>query len=230
MASKQRTQMVADNGPKTNEAVRSVLSLLLVIHLFCIFMAVGTVLPTAPLHRRLVYILAPYVQLLNFDVDSTPYYLTHNTNLDVDHRIELLPRGADRSVADNWAVLPDVGFRGGERYRRFQRLAHVMAYFTQTDQEAIPAIIAKAVVQSYLSHTGAAPAYVRCRGHLPIERDWVTRGTAAQRDPNDEMHFTVVYGALVTVTDGEVDVTADASASEVASPATDPTSADSPSQ
>ncbi len=83
------------SGEKTGEVARSLVSLLLVVHLSCVGVALAANQSPSPLQERLVEVLAPYLQLLNLDLNFTPYYLTHETSLDTDHRIEVLPSGTD---------------------------------------------------------------------------------------------------------------------------------------
>src|SRR5438094_9442733 len=79
--------------------LRSVLSLLICIHLFCVAVVLASNSPgnfrRSPLQGRLVSIFAAYTRLLHFDPEFTPYYYTLGRPLDDDTRlvIELYPSG-----------------------------------------------------------------------------------------------------------------------------------------
>ena len=81
--------------PAGEPSSRPFISLLLFIHLFCVFVAMSSNLSRSGLQDRLLRVLSPYTQLLGFDLNYTPYHFTHNLPLDVDHRVELLAAGRD---------------------------------------------------------------------------------------------------------------------------------------
>ena len=104
----------SEHGPM-NPTVQLGVSLFVIVHLFFVFAALASnVAPRSELQRRLLVKFAFYTQLLNLDLDFTPYHLTHATEQDVDHRLEVLMEG-DPDVDENWLVLPDAGVRIGER-------------------------------------------------------------------------------------------------------------------
>lgn len=207
-----------------SDGVRSILSLLLIIHLFCALVGVCYVAqPSSPLHRRLLTFFGPYIELFNFDVDATPYYQTSYVDPGeefaefVDEsagsRIEILPVGKDEADSQQWVSYPDVGFRGGERYKRYQRLARRVTEFD--DDERLTALVASGFGTSFLFETDTEPYKIRCRNHRPVRREWLSRGSAEQRDASEEMHFLTVYQATAVVSgDGVVEVVRDSQPQE----------------
>ncbi len=206
------------------DTARSVITLLLILHLFCIFIALSASVLASPLQLRILAVLRPYVRTLNFEIPYAQYHLTHATPLDVDHRIELLPQGASADNPDNWYVLPDVGFRGFDRYKRYQRLGKRMAILEQLSQNgaqdmgAALSEIARGV-SAHFVHTGQfTPAQLRCRQHFLQAIDMIEGGTEEQRNPNSDVYFQVPYAANVIVHNGQVSVIKIEQAREVAQP------------
>lgn len=210
-----------------SQHVRSFLSLFAIIHLFAVFVGVTCIYaPPSALHGRLLHLTAPYIQLLNFDVDYTPYFLTHysdpgeaqfaqQADPSADSRIEILPDGEEANVDENWIVFPDAGFAGGERYKRYQRLAKQVA--NNADSDTLPASITSGVGTAFYHETGLVPYRIRCRTHRAQRREWVNAGTPEQRDPNSAMYFFAVYQATGTVgDDGIVEVVPDVAPGQAA--------------
>ena len=93
-----------------------------------------------------------------------PYYLTHATEEDVDHRIEVLLQGSDPADEDAWLVLPPAGSHGSDRYRRYQHLANVMS--AVSDDEGAVARIAQSIGAHFAGQRNITPQQVRCRKHM----------------------------------------------------------------
>lgn len=175
------------------ETMRSVLSLALFIHLFIVALCLSASYTPSSLQQRLGSIFRPYTELLHLRIQGEALYLTHATQLDVDHRLEVLPAGADPAVTDSWQSIAR-GSRGGERYTRYQRLADAMAYF-QEDEE-VTATIAAGVARNYAAQ-GEPIDQIRCRQHKLQSWDAIDSTVAGVRDPNDPMYFADIYEANV---------------------------------
>jgi hypothetical protein len=187
-------------GRTDSPAWRNVVSLLLFAHLFFVFVALGSNYARSGLTDSLLNRFAVYCRLFNFDLDFTPYHLTHGTDADVDHRIEVLPQNVE-----DWTVLPSSGFPGSDSYKRYQRFAAIWAYHSANEGE--PAVFAQAVGNHFSRQRDISPRQIRCRKHFQQPREDLAGGTAAQRDPNDPMRFAVAYAANAIVnSDGSVDV------------------------
>ena len=201
-----------------NPTVQLGVSLFVIVHLFFVFAALASnVAPRSELQRRLLVKFAFYTQLLNLDLDFTPYHLTHATEQDVDHRLEILMEG-DPDVDENWLVLPDAGVRIGERYKRYQRLARVMAMLAEDDNAV--SWIASSVGAHFLHARHARPQQVRCRRHMLQSWTAVRGGSAADRDPNSSNYFRQAYLAdCVILSDNRVRVNKRDDEGQVAQPA-----------
>lgn len=195
---------------------RSLLSLLLIVHLFCVAVALSSNYSPSPLQTRLLERFQFYLRTLNFDLNFTPYYLTHAMESDVDHRIEVLPQGENPAAGESWVVLPGSGWHGGQGYKRLQRLGQVMAFYSQDDATA--ALFAQAVGRNFLQQRGVTPQQIRCRRHMLQSRLAVEGGSAVERDPNSATYFRTPYIANCVVADGEVQIVRLDEAGEVAQP------------
>ncbi len=208
-----------DGGQPDREIVQSLISLVLFLHLFCVFILLSANLFPSALQWKLQRLFAPYAQLLNFDLNRTPFHLTHAALEDTDCRIEVLPVGADAKDPAQWHVLPDRGLLGSPRYQRYQRLARLLAFFALYEDDDRAALVARAVAVHFLQTEELRPAQVRCRRHMPISREAILQGTADQRNPDAESTFEEIYRANVIIDGDTVDVLKVESASQVARPA-----------
>jgi hypothetical protein len=158
---------------------------------------------------------------LNFDLNYTPFHLTHGPAETADARIELLPVGLPAEDPASWIVLPDRGVRGGERYRRYQRLGSALAFFggpPQNDHESA-AWLARGVATHMWKQEGFEPLQIRCRRHTPQSLEAV-EGSPDQRDPWHVSHFQEDYRANTVVIRNEIQVIRVEEASQVAPPDT----------
>lgn len=211
---------------KSGEAFRSVVSLALVIHFFCVLVAMTCVAePYSPFQARLRYVLWPYTQLLAFDLDNEPYYLTSYVDPGVeaeeffdphaDFRVEILPAEKDPADDSNWISLSEVGWNGGERNRRYRRLATIMNAVSE-DKTAV-SLLVQGVGNDYYARTGELPQKIRVRAHLPQPRSWIDSPNTDRLDPDAPAYFRAVVGYNVTgLLDGEVAVSEEISAAEAA--------------
>jgi hypothetical protein len=192
--------MASAKNPPADESlpaptVRTIVSLLLFIHLFCVVLSLTSNLVRSTLQSRVLRVLAPYTDLLNINLDFTPYYLTHGPQITVDDRIELLPEGKDPQNPEDWLVLPDVGSKAGERYKRYQRLATLMAMRSQDD---VVSTIASDVAQNTIVQSKVPLSKVRIRRHmLMYPRAYPPRD---RRQPDNAFHpdlFQTSYTANV---------------------------------
>jgi hypothetical protein len=196
---------------------RTLVNFLLVVHLFFLAVCLSANYAPSRLQFTILTKFRPYTRLLNFDLNFTPYYLTHAGESDVDHRIEVLPAEADETRADAWIVLPSGGFRGSEAYKRYQRLGFIWALQAQTDGE--PALFAQAIGTHFARQQGIKPKQIRCRRHFLQSMEDIRGGTAARRNPNDPSFFAVVYAANAIVSEnGYVEVVRIDEAGQVAQP------------
>ena len=207
------------NAPEPNGAAwHTIVSLLLVMHWFCVFVVLSANFFRSALQEDLVRVLRPYTRLLNFDPNFTRFYLTHGSEDDDDHFIEVVsPDAPNEPVArypqrDRW--------RGSEPRRRYQTLASVIAFFASREDDATCAEMAKVIGAAVMSRENLSRAVVRCRWHRaqPLELDRADGTNPA--DPDAPAYFDTVYEADVWVAeDGSTQVLKKSSRREVA-PAT----------
>lgn len=178
------------------EWVRTVLSLLIFIHLFTLGAALLGRLPVASeLSRRLANVpfLAPYRQALFMDLPYS-FALTRADTVDIDHTIEAvveLPEGPAQVL-----VMPDPSISPGERARHWQRLGRNMAvYVGDPDLESIlPSYVGKGLVERY----NGKDATIKLRGRFLQDRSAYARGA----DPLRAELVRDVYEARVWLSDG----------------------------
>jgi hypothetical protein len=224
MARQNSTEPSTEPG---SHPIYGVLSLLIFIHLFCIFISLTSNVSASLLQAQLLRVLHPYVQLMNFDLNFKPYHLTHATGMDVDHRIEVLPEGLDAEQQENWILLPQPGFPGSEAYQRQQRLARLLTFFAEQENDNFSAIVAEDIGRHFLAQ-GIRARQIRARRHLLQTWDAAAgRGSAAERNPDDPTYFQTSYAANVLIDSADnVAVTKISERREVAQPtgpSTEPT-------
>lgn len=209
-----------------SETFRSIVSLVLFIHFFCVFVGMTCVAqPFSPFQARLRYVLWPYTQLLSFDLDGKPYYLTEYfdpgaaaeefTDAHADFRIEVLPAEKDASDDSNWISLSDTGLKGGERRQRYQRLATRMVEVSENNTAV--SLLAQGVGNEYYARLDELPQKIRVRVHLPQPRSWVDSSNKERLDPDGPAYFRTLVSFNVTgLLDGKVALSEEISAAEAA--------------
>jgi len=208
---------------------RSVVSLLLCIHLFCIGVVLASNSPgnyrRSPLQGRLVSIFAAYTRLLHFDPEFTPYYYTLGRPLDDDTWlvVDLYPSGeqpvAQQQIAKT-IELPSGGSKWLENRRRGFQLAKLLAVSAdpQSENDDVTGEIARAVGGWAMRETQNGRAVVRCvrRYSQPYELSGLNAGFPPDR-PTDAAYDTTVYAADVWLDeDKQVQMQKRASRAEVA--------------
>jgi hypothetical protein len=179
--------------------VRTVVTLLLVFHLFALGVAAlsssGNVEATSPLALGLRRIPAAYLQLLDMDLNYK-FYLTYGDIFDVDQQIELdltLPDGSMRAVA-----FPEPGIWPRIREQRYQTLASRVGGAIGNDAESL---LPQAISGSYMAPWGATKATFRCRGHFVLNMENVLSPDMTVADPYDAGRYRTLYEAQVVRSD-----------------------------
>jgi hypothetical protein len=223
--------------PASDGAVtRSVISLLLCIHLFCVAVVLGSNFRRSPLQGRLVAVFSAYTKLLHFDPEFTPYYYTLGRTSDDDTwlTIDLYP-SADQPVAQQESVktvrLPEGGSNWLENRARAFHLAKLLAMNAEpgAENDDLTGEIARSVGGWAMRTTGNQRAVVRCirRMSQPFDVSTLNAGFPADR-PRDLAYDSLVYEADVwTDEDGQVQLLKRASRAEVAPRQTGATSGSS---
>jgi len=203
-----------------SDKTRSVVTLLLVLHIFCVFVALSASVSPSALQTRVLAVLRPYTRLVNLEVPFAKFYLTYAGEPDTDHRLELLPPDASADDPSSWYVIPDVGLRGSDRYLRYQRLGEVVADFSDADE--IASRVATDAAINYRERYGELPKTFRCRQHRLQRMDHVTDGTSVEQDPFSEAYFVTPYQAdIIAFDDGTVVTHRRSAESQEAQPASE---------
>src|SRR5262245_35326359 len=209
-------------------ALRSIASLGLCIHLFCVATVLASNFRRSPLQVRLVSVFAPYTKLLHFDPEFTPYYYTFGRGIDDDTWlvVDLYP-SAEQPVTQQQVAqtmrLPEGGSKWlGNRRRAFQ-LAKLLAVNADpppplVENDDVTSEIARAVGGRAMRTTQNHRAVVRCvrRFSQPFDLSTLNPGFPPER-PNDPAYDAIVYEADVWIDeDQQVQVLKRASRAEVA--------------
>jgi hypothetical protein len=214
----------APSGP--SDLVRSLLSLLLFIHFFCVFTVLASTYLRSPLQARLVSIFGIYTELLAFDPGRfTPFFYTHGRLRDEDavFSLDLYPDG-DVPVAQRplikTVVLPEGGSNWLDERRRTIRLARQLAYFAdpEVDRDDLAAEIARGVGGRVMREHDARAAVLHCTRRLsqPLDLSTLLRDFPAD-NPAAPAYDEVVYEADVYFDeDNEVQALRRQAAAEVA--------------
>jgi hypothetical protein len=205
--------------------LRSVVSLALCIHLFCVAVVLASNFRRSPLQARLVSIFAAYTQFLHFDPEFMPYFYTLGRPIDDDTWlvIELYP-SADQPVSEQQLAetmrLPGGGSNWLDHRRRGFQLAKLMAASAdpQAENDDVTSEIARAVGRWAMRQSKNERAVVRCvrRFSQPFDLATLNPGFPPNR-PTDPAYDAPIYEADVWKDeDGQIQVQKRASRAEVA--------------
>jgi hypothetical protein len=214
----------SDDGALSS-TVRSVLSLLLVLHFACVFTVLASTYLRSELQVRLVNIFGPYTQLLGFDPgNAIPYFYTHGRTQDDDAVIQVdLYTSSDIPVAQQETAaqlsLPaDESPWLGNRAKAIG-LARLLAVIGDPDRDDDSAnLIARGVGRRAMNATGTKKAVVRCVRRLtqPLDLRSLLEGFPPN-DPTAAEYDELIFEADVWIDeDGDVQVQRRAAAAEVA--------------
>lgn len=186
---------------------RSIVSLLLVIHLFTVAVVLSANLEPnltsrSPLLHRLASILRPYAGTLHFDPDRVPYHLAYPSPLHDDHVIEvdLLESG---QVRETIRLSNDASRAGNsfQRHKALARLLAVMAYLPDNEGDPRALAIARAIGRHVMDEHDVQAVTVRCLHRRPASR--VVEPNEAAQNPADPLageYFQAIYEANVLYT------------------------------
>jgi hypothetical protein len=193
--------------------VRSLVTLALFFHLFCLGLAFTTNLRMSGLQRRLLAIGAPYMQALKLELMYEPYHLTHAMQTDDDHFIEVEVEKGPR--AGQKIKLPNDSFdvSAWQRYQSLARVASVNAYF---QMEANAGRFARAVGAHVLSQ-GDEAVTVRFKRLRFQPFDYEMNEKENPADPYAAQYQSEAYAARVwRDRDGQIQVLKISAAGEAA--------------
>jgi hypothetical protein len=215
------------DSPSDGATLRSVLSLLICIHLFCVAVVLAANFRRSPLQGKLVSIFSPYTKLLHFDPEFTPYYymLGRPTDDDTWLTIDLYP-SAEQSVAQQQSVktvrLPEGGSNWLDNRKRAFHLAKLLASAAEpgNENDDLSGEIARSVGGWAMRTTDNHRAVVRCirRESQPFDLSTLRPGFPPDRptDPAYESNPPIYEADVWLDEDGQVQLLKRASRAEVA--------------
>jgi hypothetical protein len=231
--------VAAKNNDASPDVLRSILSILVFIHFFCVAVVLSSNLRRSALQSRLVRIFACYTQLLDFDPDFTPYYYSFGRDIDNDARLVVdLYADPDLPAASQpllkTIVLPQGGTNWLGDRRRYFALGKIVAMNSQPENEMDETTgeIARAVGARVMRENGAGRSIVRCIQRLsqPLDLTLLNPGFPPD-NPLDPRYEVTTYEADVWIdpADNQVLLIKRSSRAEVAPRQNTPTTSPRPS-
>ena len=184
--------------PLPSQGLRTVLSLLLFVHLFALSVALlsnprdGM---TSPLLNKLggMRLLSGYLQMLWMDM-SYDYFHTYGplefvAPLGTDHVAEVELKFADGSTRTLHS--PAANLFPRQRYLRYKSLWNNAA--RTVGQQGAESMLPAMVLESLLRQTGAESATLTLKRHLPMSMDRAQSNEPKDRDPFDDRYYQTLY-------------------------------------
>ncbi len=191
--------MTADsNAPRSSQRLPSetlwtAWSVFLSVHCIIVLLCVTANYMPSLLQERLLFLIRPYAQPLHLDWNSTPFYLTHGTVLDMDHYVEY------RHAQDEpWHPLVESVPWACEATARYFRWSRFLALHVDDEADEVAARMTVAAARFVQRKTGRLPERLRLRRHE--SRSWETAAgldSTQPSDPHDERYRVTVYEVAV---------------------------------
>lgn len=189
------TDAMSPVGCMPSEAVRTTVSLLLFMHLFCLVVVLSSSFLPSELQRRLVSVVAPYTKSLHLDPNFLPFQLTNGEDgLTRMHQWQVVRNGTITHRFPSQAV------PGGFNRDRLDMYARVGAFYATDSDSEIPAAMARGIANHVLGQQDTAqPVVVRCVRYFD-DGDYATT-------PLDSPAMSVIYAADVWIAEsGEINL------------------------
>lgn len=199
-----RSSSKATGPDQWNPTVRSVVSLLVIIHFTCVFVVLSSNHMRSQLQNKLVRIFGAYTQLLDFDPNFTPYSLTVGEQTDdVVFAIDLYPDNKTSFKQQKLlktVTLPDHGSKLLDSQKRYFNLARIVALNADPvrPDDDITGEIARAIGKRIMAENDAGRCVVRCvrRQSQPMDVSQMLPGFPSDK-PTDPRYDVPVYAAEV---------------------------------
>ncbi len=205
-----------------SSGLRTALSMVLLLHLFALFVAVASNIGSVSELRfglRNVPGMVPYLQMLHMDLGYN-YHLTYDRSLDYHHyaQIELdpksQPQGPKSRSEEQTRLLELPGSFGepGIRRQRYFNLNRTMASLAargkNLSDDNMAALLPRAVARTLLAENEIDSGIhrFRCRYHMARSPRAVASVDPEESDPNNPRLFGTQYEANLIVSRGEVDI------------------------
>ena len=186
-----------ESAPKgLSDGVRSIISLLIFLHVFCLVVVLLGNQYASGLQMRVIRVLGPYTRLLYLDPQVIlGFHLTHAMELEDDHFVSVeFPEGdsVQRYPSSDSGL---TGWRGGIRYHRWKMLTRRLAMMAEGQNDQYLAQVCQAVGRNILNDDQDRMVFKVVR-RMPIQ----LRGTSVADEGGPEA-FETVYEADVWLTD-----------------------------
>ena len=186
-----------DSGSPPSDAARSVVSVLLVIHLLIVFVALSSYVSPSSLQSRLLSLFSLYAEPLNLNLSSggrsdARFYLTRTTTQDFPVELEIEVQG---EAADAKVVLPNPDRSWGPRARREQALLSMYARFAQSEETA--AILSTSIGAAVMAQHEVQRATIVCR--RPKLRENTQQSGFMPAPLHDEQFEIMQHGKLMII-------------------------------
>jgi hypothetical protein len=154
--------------------VRSIVSLLIVLHLLSVAFVYSANVNPSRLQQRLAVVLAPYTQLLHLDPGGARLQFTDGTEQADDHALVIVPKRSDGTLDEAQAVRLTESTSGlGDQRRRLLVLGSDMASFAATENEQLLGLFSRSLAASVMRDQGFSHVIVRLEhlGRTPLYDD-----------------------------------------------------------
>ena len=183
-----------------SQGVRTVISLLLMMHLSVLAVIFGGLYNASELQARLMEVFRPYTQTLALDLNNANDFsplviIDHPLDRPIyaDHQIELELAEAPNGET---IVLPSGGFHGGLAYRRKLTLARYLAGINEAEDAS--SWLASTILEHYQAQAGDS---LRCVRHYPLDPETAQSIEADQADPFADRNYETVLEVTVSHVD-----------------------------
>jgi hypothetical protein len=202
-------------APLPSPATRTVVTFLLIVHLFALAVAMASNDGGSQLASRLRPLVRPYLQLLAMDL-SYRFALINGSEADLDYSFVTdltLPDGSTKTV-----VVPDPALGSGQRFRRYSQLGRRTAVDAAqaelTGDDSGVGIVPSAVGGWVLRSNNATSGTITCRGEVLRDMPGVAENRPAE--------FREPYAADIKLSGNQVILNKRSGQSESAPAATTP--------
>jgi hypothetical protein len=196
-----------------NDTTRSLVSLAIILHLFCVFVGLFGNQSISTLQQRVQMVLTPYCRLLNLDPQFTAgFHLTHAMQFEDDHQFAVqLPGEPEAMVLPAGAIGPDLeslGFRR-QRWRTLTQRTGLLA--ADGDDQAV-AEVARALGETLFPQLDTRRFQFQIRRFQPPD----LLGTAEVPEVFEESYETIYRADVLLDSAGKVRVHKQVEAAEAA--------------
>ncbi len=207
--------------PSTN--VRSVVSLLIAVHLLAVGIALLCSVQRSVLQTRLSAVLAPYARTLYFVPHENPFLYTYgNTRLgdndDDDHIVQIdIPANPKTGSAATTVEFPAPGSNWSPNRQRAFELTHRLGWYAEQDADDQLGVLMQEIAWQPMKQYGVDEVEVHCirRMTQPFSLDDLP-ADFPRDNPASPKYERDLYSAQIYLVDGQLQVAKKSASREVA--------------